>query len=77
MSWLFSIPLRTVNNTKTQENVSVLIRARFSLANNADNVFVPFVVFLAVVMGGQGRSEDYAFGGCTTQFSRQNGRGSY
>ena len=23
MSWLFSIPLRTVNNTKTQENVSV------------------------------------------------------
>ena len=41
----------------------MLIRARFSLANNADNVFVPFVVFLAVVMGGQGRSEDYAFGG--------------
>ena len=25
MSWLFSIPLRTVNNTKTQENVSVCI----------------------------------------------------
>ena len=23
MSWLFSIPLRTANNTKTQENVSV------------------------------------------------------
>ena len=23
MSWLFSIPLRTVNNTKTQENISV------------------------------------------------------
>ena len=23
MSWLFSIPLRTVNNTTTQENVSV------------------------------------------------------
>ena len=23
LSWLFSIPLRTVNNTKTQENVSV------------------------------------------------------
>ena len=23
MSWLLSIPLRTVNNTKTQENVSV------------------------------------------------------
>ena len=23
MSWLFAIPLRTVNNTKTQENISV------------------------------------------------------
>ena len=25
-SWLFSIPLRTVSNTKTQENLSVFIR---------------------------------------------------
>ena len=28
MSWLFSIPLRTVNNTKTQENVSVCTRPK-------------------------------------------------
>ena len=34
MSWLFSIPLRTVNNTKTQENVSVCTGPKSSTFRN-------------------------------------------
>ena len=36
MSWLFSIPLRTVNNTKTQGKVSVCTGPECSCIQNKD-----------------------------------------
>ena len=40
MSWLFSIPLRTVNNTETQENVSACTGPR-AIARPGLSVFLP------------------------------------
>ena len=39
MSWLFSIPLRTVNSTKTQENVSVCMGPKFVVLVYSFNLF--------------------------------------
>ena len=50
MSWLFSIPLRTVNNTKTQENVSVCTGPFFFYIFHrilpVDNYFIDFHRFI-------------------------------
>ena len=43
MSWLFSIPLRTVNNTKTHENVSVCTAAQLIVRRHG-NVFLRFCI---------------------------------
>ena len=43
MSWLFSIPLRTVNNTKTQGNVSVCTGPKHAIAKRTDDVEFMFV----------------------------------